>query len=83
MTRTVNVDYETRCKSAETALARFAKKYPEQADTWGDMMAWMLETGHEFQSDEKLADGTTQPFSWAVHAQNEGDWYYFAVIERE
>lgn len=82
MKKITNIDFETTCKKAKTALDRFAKKYPKQADEWRELIEWMLETGHDFQSDENLADGTKQPFTWAIHAQHEGDWFYFAVIER-
>lgn len=82
MKKVVNIDFATTCKSAKTALDRFARKFPEQAEVWRELMQWMLETGHEFQSDEILSDGTKQPWTWAIHAQNEGGWFYFAVIER-
>lgn len=82
MKRIVNIDFETNCKNAKTALARFAKKFPEQFEEWGELIEWMLETGHEMQDDSILGDGSKQPFTWAVHALHEENWFYFAVIER-
>lgn len=78
ITRTINVDMQTRCKNAETAIRRFAKKYPE-LEYWFELLQWMFETGHTNETDFN-SDATDNLFSiWAEKLDD--DLYYIAVVE--
>ena len=83
MKRIVNIDFSTNCKKASTALKRFFAKYPEHEEAWREEMEYMLENGIECETNALLGDGTTHPFTWAIHAFNIEDFFYFAIIERE
>lgn len=83
MKRIINVDIKIRCKKVETALNRFFKKYPE-LDYYREQLEYMAENNVDFCSDEKMADGTrNKNWTWALHLEQEEDYYYIAVIERE
>lgn len=79
------ITYEmvTECKSYETAMRRFAKKYPEAYEVWSEQFDWMHENGKDFDSDNIMADGSrNNDWSWALHLDEDEGSYYICVIER-
>lgn len=42
-------EMETDCKKASTVFNRFAKKYPEAWEIWGEEFQYMLEQGEEHE----------------------------------
>ena len=66
MKKTLEV-YKEYNSNAKKAINRFFKKYPE-LDYWKEQFEWMEETGTEFFSDNRMNDGTRNPYwSYALH----------------
>lgn len=83
MKRIINADMSTTAATPQTAIKRFFKKYPELKEAWEEMIGYMFENGIEFESDCHLADGTySSNWCWALHAIQDDDNYYIAIIER-
>ena len=83
MKRIVDIDMSTEAKKPATAIRRFFKKYPEHKDGWQETVEWMFESGTEFFSDNTLVDGThNDDWCYAIHAQQDEDMFYIAIIER-
>ena len=40
------------CKNPQTMFSRFAKKYPDAWDVWGETFEYMLENGLESQGED-------------------------------
>ena len=82
MKRIVEVEFETRCKSAKTAIERFFKKFPA-LDYWKENFEYMAENNIDFFSDNKLADGTRNTeWAYALHFDSTEDFHYLCIIER-
>ena len=82
MTRTVNVDMETRVAKVETAFNRFFKKHPE-LEYWRETFEYMAENNEDFFSDKTMADGTVNTnWAYALHLDIDDKFVYMAVIER-
>jgi hypothetical protein len=78
MERVVNVDMTINTAKAETALNKFFKKYADLA-YWREQLEYMLDNGIESESNIDIG---TSEWTWAVHAQQDDHWFYFAIIER-
>lgn len=82
MKRIIEVEFETRCKKASTAIERFFKKYPS-LNYWKETFEWMAENNKDFECDNLLGDGTkNKDWSFALHLDINEDYYYFCIIER-
>lgn len=76
-------EMETECKHYETAMRRFAKKYPEAHEEWREYFDWMHENGKHSDNDMVLADGTYNKYwRWALILEEVEGFYYISVIER-
>ncbi len=76
-------ELETECKSYETAMRRFTKKYPEAHGEWREHFDWMHENGKCSENDKVMADGTyNKDWRWALHLDEGEGIYYICVIER-
>ena len=82
MTRTVDVDKEYSRSHGQKAIDRFFKAHTE-LDYWKETFEWMLETGTDFFSDNKFADGTKNlDWNYALHFIDDESFTYICVIER-
>lgn len=83
MTKTTDIDLDTTCKTFETALRRFMKKYPGHEE-WEETFQWMYENGVDFFCDNTFADGTkNRDWCYALHLDvYDSGHYYMALIER-
>lgn len=73
MKRFQEIEFETNCKSLDTALRRFEKKYPAVANVWLDHIRYMAENGQE-------QDDAREDAGYVVWAVVDEDFYYFCVI---
>lgn len=82
MKKTVNLDKMYTCK-ATTAIKWFFKSHPE-LEYWREQFEWMAESGTEFFTDDRMADGTKNPiWTYALHLdQYDGTHTYICIIER-
>lgn len=81
MKRTYVAELDTRCHSFKTAISRFIKKYPELKGHAEDQFEYMYENNIDHMDNQSY--GGQSDWTWAVRFEHEGDWYYFAWIERE
>ena len=82
MKRVIEVEFETRCKSAKTAIERFFKKFPN-LEYWKETFEYMSENNIDFFCDNKLADGTkNEEWTYALHFDSSEDFHYLCIIER-
>lgn len=73
MKRLQETEFETYCKSIDTALRRFEKKFPAVASVWVDHIRWMLENGQE-------QDDARQEAGYVVWAIEDDGFFYICVI---
>ena len=82
MKRVIEVEFETRCKNAKTAIDRFFKKFPS-LDYWKEAFEYMAENNIDFYCDNKYADGTVnKDWIYALHFDSSEDFHYLCIIER-
>ena len=82
MQRTIEVEKEYRRIHGQEAINRFFKTNPE-LEYWKETFEWMLETGADFFSDTKMADGTkNDSWAYALHFDDSEDFTYICIIER-
>jgi hypothetical protein len=79
--RTVNIDFDTRCKKIETALKRFYAKYPELEKDSREQYEYMYENGIEHEDNAPPTD--RDAWTWRVWLCHDDGYFYFAWIERE
>lgn len=79
--RTVNIDFDTRCKKLETALKRFYAKYPELEKDSREQYEYMYENGIEHEDNAPPTD--RDAWTWCVWLCHDDGYFYFAWIERE
>ena len=79
--RTVNIDFDTRCKKLETALKRFYAKYPELEKDSREQYEYMYENGIEHEDNAPPTD--REAWTWRVWLCHDDGYFYFAWIERE
>ena len=83
MKRIIEAELETACKNFNTALNRFFKKYPE-LEYWRDTFEFMYENNEDFFCDSLMGDGSkNNDWRYALHLDDDDDWFYLCVIERE
>ena len=76
-------ELETECKSYETAMERFARKFPGAHEAWREHFDRMHENGKHSDNDKVLADGTyNKDWSWALILEEGKGLYYISVVER-
>lgn len=73
MKRLQETEFETYCKSLDTALRRFEKKHPAVASVWLEHIRYMAENGQE-QDDAREEAG------YVVWAIVDDGFFYFCVI---
>jgi hypothetical protein len=84
MTRTVEVEFETRVKNPKTAINQFFRKHPD-LEYWREVFEWMLENNVEFESDcwiDKANNIRNHDWTWALHFYIDEDHVYMCVVER-
>ena len=81
MIKTVNVDMETDCKKASTAIRRFFRANPELEAEWKETIEWMASESIENYTD--AANNEDWCYSLWFYADEEAGTYYIAVIVRE
>lgn len=83
MKRTIEIEFETRCKKDSTAIKRFFKAHPEMTE-WQEVVEWMLANSIQFYCNDTLADGSRcDDWTYAIHVDVNDDCYYFCIIIRE
>ena len=80
MTRTLEIEFETHCKKAKTALNRFFKKFPQYENDMREQFEYMIADNVEHQ-DNGTYD-TPYDWTWSVWFVQCEDYFYFAWIER-
>ena len=88
MTRTVEIEFETKAVNVKTAIDRFFVKHPS-LKYWKETFEYMAENNEDFFSDITMADGTrNNDWAYALHldinahiSDNKKD-FYICVIER-
>lgn len=89
MQRVIEAEKEYVSKDLNGALNKFFRAFPG-LEYWREMLEYMEEHGQNFDSDEKMADGTyNKDWCWAVHldinecVERKGkNMYYICIIER-
>lgn len=65
------------------AIDKFFKAYPDLESDWRECLEWMLETGSQYFSDDRLADGTYNKYwNYAIHFDDDEYFTYICIIER-
>lgn len=67
-------ELETECKSAKTALKRFAKKYPAAWEVWGEMLEYMLTNGIEHEEEKACG------WSLWLYVDEQIGTHYLAIV---
>lgn len=64
------------CKKVATMFNRFAKKYPEAWEVWGEMFNYMLENGIEHEEETENGKG----WSLWLDIDEQFNTHYMAII---
>ena len=82
MTKTLEAWKEYRRIHGQKAIDKFFEAHPEVA-YWKETFEWMLESNTDFYCDDKWSDGTGKDWSYALHFDDDNDYTYICVVERE
>lgn len=82
MMKNVNIEKEYRRFHGQKAIDKFFDGHQE-LDYWKETFEWMLETGTEFFSDNRMADGSKNyDWAYALHFEDDDNFTYICIIER-
>lgn len=83
MTKTIEVWKDYRGSHGQKAIDKFFNAHPDLM-YWKETFEWMLENNKDFECDNRFSDGSeNKNWSFALHFDDDNDYTYICIIERE
>ena len=82
MTKTVEAWKEYRRFHGQKAIDKFFEAYPDMI-YWKETFEYMNENKKSFDCDNKWSDVTDMDWTYALHFDDDSEYTYICIIERE